>query len=99
MTGGVKQSQLLPGADPGDRDADEPDRTCASAVAVLRQGIAQGGVDLSWGSKGQILMDGRTTDSLRIVPAAGGQETRARVKAFTAEREEAFVAAVREDAG
>ena len=34
---------------------------------------AQGGVDLSWGSKGQILMDGRTTDSLRIVPAAGGE--------------------------
>ena len=34
---------------------------------------AQGGVDLSWGSKGQILMDGRVSDSLRIVPAAGGE--------------------------
>ena len=34
---------------------------------------ASGGVDLSWGSKGQILMDGRTTDSLRVVPAGGGE--------------------------
>ena len=33
---------------------------------------AQGGVDLSWGSKGMILMDGRATDSLRVVPASGG---------------------------
>jgi Tol biopolymer transport system component len=33
---------------------------------------ASGGVDLSWGAKGQILMDGRTTDSLRVVPAGGG---------------------------
>jgi Tol biopolymer transport system component len=34
---------------------------------------AQGGVDLSWGSKGLILMDGRFTDSLRVVPAGGGE--------------------------
>jgi len=34
---------------------------------------AQGGVDLSWGSKGHILMDGRFTDSLRVVPAGGGE--------------------------
>jgi Tol biopolymer transport system component len=33
---------------------------------------AQGGIDLSWGAKGQILMDGRFTDSLRVVPATGG---------------------------
>ena len=33
---------------------------------------ASGGVDLSWGSKGLILMDGRTRDSLRVVPAGGG---------------------------
>ena len=33
---------------------------------------ASGGVDLSWGSKGLILVDGRTTDSLRVVPAGGG---------------------------
>jgi len=34
---------------------------------------AQGGVDLSWGSKGYLLMDGLRTDSLRIVPAGGGE--------------------------
>jgi len=34
---------------------------------------APGGADLSWGSKGQILMDGQITDSLRIVPAGGGE--------------------------
>ncbi|HEU4724554.1 MAG TPA: protein kinase [Candidatus Eisenbacteria bacterium] len=34
---------------------------------------AQGGADLSWGSKGTILMDGRRTDSLRYVPAGGGE--------------------------
>jgi hypothetical protein len=34
---------------------------------------AQGGADLSWGSRGQILMDGRTADSLRVVPARGGE--------------------------
>ena len=34
---------------------------------------AQGGADLSWGSKGLILMDGRRTDSLRYVPAGGGE--------------------------
>jgi len=34
---------------------------------------ARGGVDLSWGAKGQILMDGRFTDSLRVVPAGGGE--------------------------
>ena len=31
------------------------------------------GSDLSWGSKGQILMDGRFTDSLQMVPAGGGE--------------------------
>src|SRR5207247_10110633 len=31
------------------------------------------GSDLSWGAKGQILMDGNATDSLRVVPAGGGQ--------------------------
>ncbi len=34
---------------------------------------APGGADLSWGSKGQILMDGQVTDSLRVVPAGGGE--------------------------
>ena len=34
---------------------------------------APGGADLSWGSKGLILMDGRTTDSLQAVPAGGGE--------------------------
>jgi Tol biopolymer transport system component len=34
---------------------------------------AQGGADLSWGSKGKILMDGRRGDSLRVVPAGGGE--------------------------
>jgi len=34
---------------------------------------APGGADLSWGAKGMILMDGRTTDSLRSVPAGGGE--------------------------
>ncbi len=34
---------------------------------------APGGADLSWGSKGLILMDGRFTDSLRVVPAGGGE--------------------------
>jgi len=33
---------------------------------------APGGADLSWGAKGQILMDGQFTDSLRVVPAGGG---------------------------
>jgi eukaryotic-like serine/threonine-protein kinase len=33
---------------------------------------APGGADLSWGSKGLILMDGNFTDSLRVVPAGGG---------------------------
>ena len=33
---------------------------------------AQGGSDLSWGSKGIILRDGRFTDSLQFVPAGGG---------------------------
>ena len=35
-------------------------------------GPAQGGVDLSWGSKGMILMDTRFNDSLRVVSATGG---------------------------
>jgi len=34
---------------------------------------AQGGVDLSWGSKGKLLMDGRFIDSLRVVDAGGGE--------------------------
>jgi eukaryotic-like serine/threonine-protein kinase len=34
---------------------------------------APGGADLSWGSKGVILMDGQSTDSLRYVPAGGGE--------------------------
>ena len=34
---------------------------------------AQGGADVSWGSRGQILMDGQTGDSLRVVPAGGGE--------------------------
>jgi Tol biopolymer transport system component len=34
---------------------------------------AQGGVDLSWGTKGMILLDGQYTDSLRVVPASGGE--------------------------
>jgi len=34
---------------------------------------APGGADLSWGSKGLILMDGTSTDSLRVVPAGGGE--------------------------
>jgi Tol biopolymer transport system component len=33
---------------------------------------APGGADLSWGSRGQILMDGRATDSIRVVAAGGG---------------------------
>jgi Tol biopolymer transport system component len=32
-----------------------------------------GGADISWGSKGLILLDGQNTDSLRVVPAAGGE--------------------------
>ena len=31
------------------------------------------GADLSWGSKGYILMDGLPTDSLQVVPARGGE--------------------------
>jgi Tol biopolymer transport system component len=34
---------------------------------------APGGADVSWGSKGSILMDGNPTDSLRVVPAGGGE--------------------------
>ncbi len=34
---------------------------------------ANRGADLSWGSKGMILMDGRFTDSLLVVPARGGE--------------------------
>jgi eukaryotic-like serine/threonine-protein kinase len=34
---------------------------------------APGGADLSWGAKGEILLDGATTDSLRMVPAGGGE--------------------------
>jgi Tol biopolymer transport system component len=34
---------------------------------------AGGGADLSWGAKGLILMDGHITDSLRVVPAGGGE--------------------------
>jgi Tol biopolymer transport system component len=34
---------------------------------------APGGADLSWGRKGLILMDGLSTDSLRVVPAGGGE--------------------------
>ena len=34
---------------------------------------APGGADLSWGAKGEVLLDGATTDSLRMVPAAGGE--------------------------
>ena len=34
---------------------------------------AASGSDVSWGSKGQILMDGRFTDSLLAVPAGGGE--------------------------
>ncbi|HEY6572974.1 MAG TPA: hypothetical protein VI198_06600, partial [Candidatus Eisenbacteria bacterium] len=34
---------------------------------------ARGGADLSWGSKGLILMDGTRGDSLRVVPAGGGE--------------------------
>ena len=33
----------------------------------------QGGADLDWSSKGMILMDGRTSDSLMVVPARGGE--------------------------
>jgi Tol biopolymer transport system component len=34
---------------------------------------ARGGSDLSWGAGGFILMDGRFTDSLLVVPARGGE--------------------------
>ncbi len=34
---------------------------------------APGGADLSWGAGGQILLDGSFTDSLRVVPAGGGE--------------------------
>jgi Tol biopolymer transport system component len=34
---------------------------------------APGGADLSWGRAGMILLDGRATDSLRVVPAGGGE--------------------------
>jgi Tol biopolymer transport system component len=34
---------------------------------------ANRGADLSWGSKGMILMDGQFTDSLMVVPASGGE--------------------------
>jgi len=34
---------------------------------------APGGADLSWGPKGIILMDGGSTDSIRYVPAGGGE--------------------------
>jgi eukaryotic-like serine/threonine-protein kinase len=34
---------------------------------------APGGADLSWGAKGLVLMDGSFTDSLRVVPAGGGE--------------------------
>ena len=34
---------------------------------------ANRGADLSWGSKGMILMDGQFTDSLRVVAARGGE--------------------------
>ena len=34
---------------------------------------ANRGADLSWGSKGMILMDGQFTDTLKVVPARGGE--------------------------
>ncbi|MBI5170613.1 MAG: serine/threonine-protein kinase [Candidatus Eisenbacteria bacterium] len=34
---------------------------------------APGGADLSWGAGGKILLDGTFTDSLRVVPAGGGE--------------------------
>ena len=34
---------------------------------------ASGGADLSWGAGGSILMDGQSQDSLRVVPAGGGE--------------------------
>jgi len=34
---------------------------------------APGGADLSWGAKGIILMDGGSNDSIRYVPAGGGE--------------------------
>ncbi len=34
---------------------------------------APGGADISWGAHGSILLDGSATDSIRVVPAAGGE--------------------------
>jgi hypothetical protein len=43
----------------------------AGGAPVVLQKIP-GGADLSWGSKGMILIDGGANDSLRVVPAGGG---------------------------
>jgi len=47
-------------------------RLALSGGSPFTVAAAPGGADLSWGSKGQILMDGQFTDSLRVVPAGGG---------------------------
>lgn len=44
--------------------------TGGTAVVVCE---TQGGADLCWSPKGTILMDGRATDSLMMVPARGGE--------------------------
>jgi eukaryotic-like serine/threonine-protein kinase len=76
----------IPGTEGANRVYWSPDsREIAFVVAEKMQRVsitgsaptlicaAPGGADLSWGSRGLILMDGRTTDSLRVVAAGGGE--------------------------
>jgi Tol biopolymer transport system component len=53
-------------------DGDELKRVpIAGGMPVVLQTVPNG-ADLSWGSKGMILIDGNATDSLRVVAAGGG---------------------------
>ncbi len=53
--------------------ADKIQRVAVAGGSPILVCPAPGGADLSWGAKGQILLDGSTTDSLRAVPAGGGE--------------------------
>ena len=53
--------------------ADKIQRVAVAGGSPVLVCPAPGGADLSWGAKGQILLDGGATDSLRVVPAGGGE--------------------------
>ena len=52
---------------------DKIQRLSAAGGAPVIVCSANRGADLSWGSKGSILMDGQFIDSLKVVSAAGGE--------------------------